>query len=151
MKALIAMLISFFCHYSYAQLIPSDSACVEAFSIEGVWELESFDYYESNDIVGSSVLWEGYRQIKIFQDGYIMWSRNVPKDSVQWYGFGTYELRGDTLIENLEYGSHELMKLYHPDHIFILNKALDIFRQIDFDQEGNYVFSENYRRLTPRK
>ena len=115
--------------------------------LEGIWELESFYYYENNEITDSARLWGNYRQVKMFQDGSVMWTRMVPKDSVEWYGFGTFEIRNDSLIERLDYGSHELMKLFDPVHAFEIEMGVDYFRQIDHDQYGNRKTAENYRRI----
>ena len=99
-------------------------------------------------IIKSSRLGEGYRQVKIYADGYVMWTRQVPNDSLEWYGFGKYEIRGDTLVENLEYGSHTLMNLFKSDeHIFFLVLDKDRYSQIDYDAMGNFKASENYIRV----
>ncbi|MEO9475645.1 MAG: hypothetical protein ABJG41_08920 [Cyclobacteriaceae bacterium] len=116
-------------------------------SIEGIWELVDFDFYEDDVIVSSAPLAEGYVQHKIFIDGHVMWSRQVPNGESEWYGFGSYEIKGDTLIERLEYGSHALKKTFKTDeHRFLIDLDEKSYRQINFKGYRNFKSSENYRR-----
>lgn len=119
-------------------------------SLEGTWELLSFDYYKDDMIIDSARIQQGYRQVKMFQNGQVMWAREVPKTTAEeWYGFGQYEVLGDTLVEKLNFGSHALMKRFKPEHYFLLRTTgKNRFRQIRFDKNGNLVSSENYQRLT---
>ena len=86
-------------------------------SIEGTWELQSFYNYDGENIMDTTQLVEGYRQVKMYYNGNVMWSRTDPNDTIGRFGYGTYEITQDELIEVIEYGDHYMMQ------------ALDTIRQ----------------------
>jgi len=119
-------------------------------SIEGTWELVSFYNYTDGVNVSDTVpATEGYRQIKMYYDGKVMWTRYVPDDSVEWFGYGSYEVEDNTLTERLEYMSASMRKIANKNMEW--NMELDLksnrFSQIFVDEEGNRVNSENYKRI----
>lgn len=119
-------------------------------SIEGTWELVSFyNYVDGENASDTLPASEGYRQIKMYYDGKVMWTRYVPTDSVEWFGYGTYEVNDNTLTERLEYMSASMRKIA-PDHME-WNMELDLkantFSQIFTDEDGNRINSENYKRI----
>ncbi|MGS2763281.1 hypothetical protein [Sinomicrobium sp. M5D2P9] len=118
-------------------------------SLEGVWELVNYYTYEDNHIIDSFPNTEGYRQVKMYQDGKVMWTRKVPQDSTQWYGYGKYLSTDTSLVETLEYGSASMMKIIDTSRIFSfeLQGGKGWFRQISINEEGNRTFSENYIRI----
>lgn len=120
-----------------------------ALSLDGTWELVDFYTYDNNEIIDTVERAPGYRQIKMYNNGKVMWTRFVPQDSVEWFGYGYYENTKDELIETLEYGSSSMMKIIDTARVFkfklILKKSS--FSQISTDENGNYTFSENYKRL----
>lgn len=118
-------------------------------SLDGTWELVDFYTYDNNEIIDTVERAQGYRQIKMYNNGKVMWTRFVPQDSVEWFGYGYYENDKDELVETLEYGSSSMMKIIDTARVFkfklILKKSS--FSQISTDESGNYTFSENYKRL----
>ena len=117
-------------------------------SIEGTWELQHFYFYENNEVSDTVELAEGYRQVKMYYNGNIMWSRtNV--DSVGRFGYGTYEITEDELIENIEYGDINMMRALDTltQFSFELQLTSDTYSQVTIDAEGNREFSENYKRI----
>ncbi|RNL78063.1 hypothetical protein ED312_19890 [Sinomicrobium pectinilyticum] len=118
-------------------------------SLEGVWELVNYYTYEDNNVTDSFPNAEGYRQVKMYQDGKVMWTRKVPQDSTQWYGYGKYLSTDTSLVETLEYGSASMMKIIDTSRIFSfeLQGGKDWFRQISINEDGNRTFSENYIRI----
>ncbi|WMI67748.1 hypothetical protein [Mangrovimonas sp. YM274] len=118
-------------------------------SLEGAWELVSFYNYEDNKIVDSFQTREGYRQVKMYTKTKVMWCKNVPSDSSEWFGYGRYEINGDTLTEVLDYGSRVMTKIIDLKTAFNneLHLGEDSFTQIEIDDEGNRIYSENYRRI----
>ncbi|MEX0287972.1 MAG: hypothetical protein AB3N14_02590 [Flavobacteriaceae bacterium] len=119
-------------------------------SIEGTWELMSFyNYDEEGNVTDTIPTVDGYRQIKMFYNGKIMWTRYVPQDSVEWFGYGSYETTDSTLTEKLEYMSASIRKI--APELLVWNMELilkaDSYTQIFIDADGNRVSSENYRRL----
>ncbi|SHI80621.1 hypothetical protein SAMN04487911_10628 [Arenibacter nanhaiticus] len=118
-------------------------------SLEGTWELVSFNNYDGNEIVKTIPTTDGYRQIKMYYNGKVMWTRYVPKDSSEWFGYGSYSTTENSLTENIEYMSATMVKIAGDLREFkfelVLNK--DNYSQITVDEEGNRTFSENYVRI----
>src|SRR5690606_14117850 len=83
---------------------PTSPKLQSAPSIEGTWELVSFNNYDGKKITTVPTT-DGYRQIKMYYNGKVMWTRYVPKDSVEWFGYGSYSTTDSTLTERLEYMS----------------------------------------------
>ncbi|GMN09310.1 hypothetical protein MTsPCn9_02340 [Croceitalea sp. MTPC9] len=119
-------------------------------SIEGTWELESFyNYDEEQNISDTVAKAPGYRQVKMYYNGKIMWSRYVPDEPNGRFGYGSYKITDNQLIETIEYGDTEMMKAMDTMRVFTFDLVLtdDNYSQISFDEEGNYTFSENYKRI----
>lgn len=118
-------------------------------SLEGPWKLKSIHIYEDNRIIDTIVSSEEYKQIKIYSEGKVMWTRYVPKDSAEWFGYGSYKVIDGTLEETLEYGSSSMMKIIDTMRVFKfkLEVSKDHFSQITVDANGQYTQSENYDRI----
>jgi hypothetical protein len=117
----------------------------------GTWELISRYNYKDNNVVDTFYVAESYRQVKMFTATKVMWSRKMRSDSTEWFGFGTYKLNAtrDTLREVLDYGSSVMSKLIEDQGEFVFELQLkgNSYIQIEFDQDGNRVISENYSRI----
>jgi len=118
-------------------------------SLEGAWELMSHYNYDGTNITDTVPNPDGYRQIKMYSNGKVMWTRYVPKDAVEWFGYGSYTNTENSLSETLEYGSASMMKIVDTMRVFTFELELkeDRFTQITLDEEGNRTSSENYRRI----
>jgi len=118
-------------------------------AIEGTWELIGFYNYQNNKVVDSFVPIKGYKQVKMYSKSKVMWSKNVPGDSTDWFGYGIYEISGDTLIEVLDYGSQMMKKIIDQKEKFVYELFIDKnnFTQIEIDPEGNRIYAENYKRI----
>ncbi|NND16138.1 MAG: hypothetical protein HKN89_07415 [Eudoraea sp.] len=126
-------------------------------SIEGTWELQSFYNYDGENIIDTVPLAEGYRQVKMYYNGNIMWSRTTSSDTkdpdgndvVGRFGYGTYMISADELIEHIEYGDIGMMTALDTIRQFTFELVLDneSYSQISSDEEGNRTFSENYKRI----
>ena len=118
-------------------------------SLEGTWEQVSFYNYYGENILDTTALVDGYRQVKMYYDGNIMWSRTDPNDTIGRFGYGTYRITQDELIEVIEYGDHYMMQALDTIRQFSFELVLkdDWYSQIAFDEEGNRTFSENYKRV----
>jgi len=119
-------------------------------SIEGTWELVSnYNYTDGENVSDTIYPAEGYRQIKMYYNGKVMWTRYVPSDSVEWFGYGSYEVEDDRLMEKLEYMSASMRKVANPDMTWTMELQLksNSFSQIFIDEEGNRINSENYKRI----
>ena len=126
-------------------------------SIEGTWELQHFYNYDGENVIDTVPLAEGYRQVKMYYNGKIMWSRttieqsNEPdgNDVVGRFGYGTYRITDTDLIETIEYGDVGMMRALDTMRVFTFELILgdNTFSQISIDEEGNRTFSENYLRI----
>jgi hypothetical protein len=120
-------------------------------TLEGTWELISRYNYVDNKVSDSFGLAEGYRQVKMYTPTKVMWSRKRPADSTEWFGYGSYEVNTDRdiLMEVLDYGSVMMSEIIEEEKEFIfeLNLKENSFIQIELDDEGNRVISENYIRI----
>ncbi|MGI9546363.1 MAG: hypothetical protein ACR2MM_03940 [Flavobacteriaceae bacterium] len=126
-------------------------------SIEGTWELQHFYNFENDEISDTVELQEGYRQVKMYYNGKIMWSRTTPdqtKDAdgnnvVGRFGYGSYRITDTDLIETIEYGDVGMMTALDTMREFTFELILkaDTYSQISFDEDGDRTFSENYKRI----
>ena len=124
-------------------------------TIEGTWELQSFYNYDGENI--TVPLAEGYRQVKMYYDGKVMWSRTTSSDTkdsdgndvVGRFGYGSYKLTDTELIETIEYGDKGMMRDLETLRKFTFELELkdNTYSQISTDAEGNRTFSENYMRV----
>lgn len=119
--------------------------------LEGTWELISRYNYVDNKVSDSFGLDEGYRQVKMYTPTKVMWSRMRPADSTEWFGYGSYEINDtqDRLTEVLDYGSVMMSQIIEEEKEFVFELDLkkNSFIQIELDDEGNRVISENYIRI----
>ncbi|HBT08589.1 MAG TPA: hypothetical protein DEB18_03080 [Leeuwenhoekiella sp.] len=117
--------------------------------IRGTWELRDFYHSDDNQIIDTVATTDGYRQIKMYTKDRVMWTRYVPKDSVEWFGYGSYVASEDQLIETLEYGSESMMNVIDTLRMFTFELQIseNEYSQITTDEDGNRIFSENYQRI----
>lgn len=121
----------------------------EKLTMEGTWELVSYYNYKDNEISDSFGVSPGYKQVKMYTGTHVMWARKVPSDSTEFFGFGKYFITDTSLVETLDYGS-QFMNQAIEENIefpFELELEKDRFIQIDLDDDGNRIFSENYIRI----
>jgi hypothetical protein len=118
-------------------------------SLEGAWELVSFYNYIDNKVTDSFSTREGYRQVKIYTPTKVMWSKHVPSDSTEWFGYGSYSIEDNKLREVLDYGSEMMSKIIQErkEFMYELDLGDNTFSQIEIDEEGNRIYSENYKRI----
>ena len=108
-----------------------------------------YNYDEEGNISDTVPTTEGYRQIKMYYNGKVMWTRYVPTDSVEWFGYGSYNTTENSLTETLEYMSASMARIADTLRVFNFELELedDRYSQITIDDEGKRSFSENYQRL----
>jgi hypothetical protein len=120
-------------------------------TLEGTWELISRYNYINNEVSDSFNIAEGFRQVKMYTPTKVMWSRKVPADSTELFGYGSYEVspNNDTLTEVLDYGSAMMSIIIEEEKEFVFELQLkeNSFVQIELDEDGNRVISENYIRI----
>ncbi|GAA4274951.1 hypothetical protein GCM10022258_42470 [Aquimarina gracilis] len=123
---------------------------IEPYNLEGVWELKhQFLYNENNKIIDTVLNQNGYRQIKMYSKGKVMWTRFDPKDSNEWFGYGTYTIKDGVLEERLEYASGPMMKIVDTTQVFKFDLVMgkNSYQQIDVDEDGHYILAENYAQI----
>jgi hypothetical protein len=118
-------------------------------SLEGVWELEHQFLYENSQVKDTIMNLNGYRQVKIYTKGKVMWTRFNPADSNEWFGYGHYDIKDGKLNEHLEYASNSMMKIV--DTVQVFSFDLDLgekrYSQIVLNSKGEPESSENYKRI----
>ena len=156
MKKILTLLVLMLILVSATEFDKKDTPIVHP-SIEGTWELVNFYNYDDEIVSDTVPLAEGYRQIKMFYNSKIMWSRttlNSTKDPdgnnvVGRFGYGTYTTSDTGLVETIEYGDAGMMSALGTMRVFTFELDLtnDSYSQISTDEEGNRTFSENYKRI----
>lgn len=118
-------------------------------SLEGTWELVDRYNWEENTVSDTLPNTNGYRQIKIYSKGKVMWTRYSPDDPSEWFGYGSYTHTENELEERLEYGSKAMMGIRDTVKVFTFELELDkdTYSQFTVDENGVRSFSENYRRI----
>ena len=78
-----------------------------------------------------------------------MWTRYVPDEPNGRFGYGSYRITENELIETIEYGDDGMMKALDTMRNFTFELILkdNTFSQITLDEEGNRTSSENYKRI----
>lgn len=118
-------------------------------TIEGTWELQNFYQYDGQKIIDTTPTSEGFRQVKMYYNGKIMWSRTSSEEIAGRFGYGTYKITPDRLIETIEYGDGQMMKALDTIRQFTFELVLEdeTYSQIQMDEFGNRISSENYKRI----
>ena len=117
--------------------------------LHGTWELVGFYNYKDNVVVDSFSNNTISRQVKMFSDNKVMWCKLLKTDSIEFFGYGSYKLDDGSLTEILEFGSafmNEVIK-EQQEFNFQLNLKPNRFEQIELDEDGNKIYSENYVRV----
>jgi hypothetical protein len=117
--------------------------------IEGNWEMVGYYNYRDNKITDSFKTNEGYRQVKMFNKNKVMWSKLVPSDSIEWFGYGSYQATDSTLTEKMHYGSKVMNSVIAAQEEFSYKLVItkDKFSQIRVDDDGEMIYAENYIRI----
>ncbi len=120
-----------------------------ASSLEGTWELINRFNYDDENVIDTLENLNGYRQIKMYSKGKVMWTRHSPDDPSEWFGYGSYSNTENELEEQLEYGSETMMQIQDTVKVFKFELQLDkdTYSQITLDDDGNKTFAENYVRI----
>lgn len=121
----------------------------EKLSLEGVWELVSYYNYVNDQVSDTIYRSTNLKQIKMYTKSKVMWSKSLPSDSLEWFGYGSYEFSDSTLYEALDYGSKTMNKILmdQTEFQFQLFLEKDKFTQIEIDADGNLIYGENYIRI----
>ena len=147
MKNLVLILFGMCSFFAITQ--EKEITVTEPYNLEGVWELKHQFLYQDNHITDTILNQNGYRQVKIYSKGKVMWTRFDPKDSNEWFGYGTYTIKDGILEERLEYASGPMMKIIDTIQVFRfeLMVSTNSYQQIDIDENGHYSHAENYNRV----
>ncbi len=121
----------------------------EKLSLAGAWELKGFYNYKDNIVVDSFSNNTISRQVKMYTDSKVMWCKLLKTDSIEFFGYGSYTLEDGVLTETLEFGSafmNEVIK-EQQEFTFQCDLSSNRFEQIEIDEDGSKIFSENYVRI----
>lgn len=148
MTALIALFFSCQENHDKNKNI-NDINTLEGTTLEGTWEMIGLYNYKDNKVVDSFKTRTGNRQIKIYTKSRVMWSKLVPADSTEYFAYGTYTVNDSILKETLDYGSKTMNIAINQrqDYIYKIVIGKNKFSQIEIDDDGNRIYSENYRRV----
>jgi hypothetical protein len=118
-------------------------------NLKGTWELSSFYNYKNNEVVDSFETNPDFRQLKMYTASKVMWCKHRPADSSEWFGFGSYTYEDNMLTEVLDFGSDIMNEVIEEkkEFKFELNLTENHFEQIELDEDGNRIYSENYTRI----
>lgn len=118
-------------------------------SLQGVWELDYQLLYDNAGKADTLYNLAGYRQVKVYSKGKVMWTRYNPDDSNEWFGYGTYQIKDGYLEEQLEYASNAMMKIVDTVQVFRfqLEMGKKSYTQIALDDEGNPEDGEHYVKI----
>ncbi|WNH09405.1 hypothetical protein [Thalassobellus suaedae] len=121
----------------------------KATSLQGAWELTSFLNYREDGSVDTINSSNSFKQMKMYSETKVMWSRLRTMDSLDWFGVGDYTFKDGILTEVLDYGSKAMNSRIKSKKNFIFNILLDKdkFTQIEFDSIGKPIYAENYLRV----
>lgn len=117
--------------------------------LKGAWELKGFYNYQDNVVVDSFENNTLSRQIKMYTDTKVMWCKLLKTDSIEFFGYGSYTYDDGVLTEVLEFGSAFMNDVIEEQQEFVFQFELgpDRFEQIEIDEDGNRIYSENYVRI----
>jgi hypothetical protein len=118
-------------------------------TMKGTWKQISFYNYADNKVVDTITASESNKQIKMYSDTKVMWSRFRDADSIDWFGFGDYTIGDGVLTEVIDYGSKAMNEAIKEGNEFSFKLILekDNFTQIEMDEEGNFIYAEHYVRI----
>jgi hypothetical protein len=127
----------------------NDQTILNEPSLEGAWELVSFYNYVDNEVSDTIYRSQNFMQIKMYTKSKVMWTKSLPSDSLEWFGYGSYEYNDSILYEALDYGSKTMNEILKDGIEFKFQLVLDKnrFTQIEIDEDGNPIYGENYVRI----
>lgn len=148
MKTLILTLVGI---VSLVAFTENNRLSPDQYNLEGVWELKYQFLYDHNEVSDTIFNPNGYRQVKMYSKGRVMWTRFDPADNNEWFGYGTYTIKDGILEERLEYASGTMMKIIDTTEVFrfelVMGPNTNTYKQVSLTEEGNYSISESYQRI----
>lgn len=117
--------------------------------LNGTWELVGFYNYIDNVVVDSFSNNTISRQIKMYSGDKVMWCKLLKTDSIEFFGYGSYSYNEGKLTEVLEFGSAFMNDVIAEQQEFNFELELhpNRFEQIELDDDGDKIYSENYKRV----
>ena len=150
-RIIVTTLITLFlsCQENHDKIQNTNINTLQSTTLEGTWEMIGLYNYKDNKVVDSFKTRAGNRQVKMYTKGRMMWSKLVPADSTEYFAYGTYTVNDSILKETLDYGSKTMNAAIDQRQDYIYHIVLDRhkFSQIEIDDDGNRIYSENYRRV----
>lgn len=118
-------------------------------TMKGAWKMISYYNFNDNKVTDTIYTSELNKQIKMYTDSKVMWSRFRDSDTLDWFAYGSYNIGKGVLTEELDYGSKSMNEAIKDQREFVFKLILDVdkFSQIQIDEDGNSIFAENYVRI----
>ncbi|MGZ0014699.1 hypothetical protein [Yeosuana sp. AK3] len=125
------------------------NASTKELTMKGTWKQISFYNYADNLVIDTIMASDSNKQIKMYSDTKVMWSRFRDSDTLDWFGYGDYKIGDGILTEIIDYGSKAMNEAIKKERKFTFKLILDEdkFSQIQFDEDGNLIYAENYERI----
>ncbi len=125
------------------------AASTHELTMKGAWKLISYYNYTDNKITDTINASDTNKQIKMYTETKVMWSRFRDSDTLDWFAYGEYSIGDNTLTEILDYGSKSMNEAIKEQKKFAFKLLLDEdkFSQIQLDDEGDPIYAENYIRI----
>ncbi len=127
----------------------TNETSTEELTMNGTWKQISFYNYVNNKVVDTIMSSDQNKQVKMYTKSKVMWSRFRDTDTIDWFGYGDYNIHDGTLTEIIDYGSKAMNEAIKTQkkYVFKLQLEKDKFSQIQLDDDGNALYSENYVRI----
>ncbi len=121
----------------------------ETTSLQGAWKLVSYLNYKENGDIDTILSSLENKQIKMYSDTKVMWSRERASDTLDWFGYGDYTIKDSILTEILDFGSKTMNAIIKDKKEFVYKIIIseDHFSQIQTDSLGAPIYAENYIKL----
>ncbi|CAD5249120.1 MULTISPECIES: hypothetical protein [unclassified Imperialibacter] len=121
--------------------------------LQGSWHMKSYTYFKpgTDKVDKVYVLKDSIEQIKIFNGNEFMWIRKRLKIGTDEFGFGSYNVEENSLIESVSLTSKSRDKWdveVKNEYFFQIELIGDDYRQCTVDLEGNYIYCEDYQRIS---
>lgn len=146
---LISLSVIFSCKKDSGNEPIDPNLMAENATLQGAWKLVSYYNYRENGQIDTILSSKDNQQIKIYSDSKVMWGRERTSDTLDWFGYGDYSIKNDSLIEVLDFGSRAMNNIIKINKEFVFKIVIgeDTFSQIQIDSIGALIYAENYVRL----
>jgi len=114
-------------------------------ALTGAWRMTDFLQITNE---GDTIKDDDRVQYKMYVDGSVMWGFESPKKFTEWYGYGTYQIEGDSLYETMTSGSWAFRQaISQNNNFFRIGIDIDDSTYTQVIKEKNHISYETYKRV----